>query len=467
MGFKTQKGFQFTGSDEGLKYVSGKRISFYISEQGIPASSQYSGTPGIVSTDIVLDLNATISSSYGGSGTTWSDISGNSNDGTLVNGVSYSSDNGGYFLFDGTNDVVTFSSYVQPAYTTSTSFTWFIWLYPFANTNAVVMGNRYPGLGFTKLTTNNFEYYSANFGGTITLNEWQNICITKNGTSFTYYKNGSSIATITSGITKNSNPFFIGGDTAASDEYSNIRISKLAVYTEALTASEVLQNYNATKSNYLGIITTNLVLHLDASNSSSYSGSGTTWTDLSSSSNNGTLTNGPTFDSGNGGSIVFDGTDDYVQCSSAIFNPNANFTISAWINLDATSGNFTIVSDRNNSGRLQLQYRNSNAGQGVYIIDNNIVDVGSFSNSAIVSTGTWYNITVTRSSNTYTLYIDGSSISTFTSTNVYDAGPSAIGINIYGSEKWDGKIAQVFAYSSALSASDVLANYNATKSNYV
>ena len=75
MGFKTQDGFQFTGSGVGLKYVSGKRISFYISEQGDPGSGTYTGTSGIVSTNIVLDLNATISSSYGGSGTTWTGVS--------------------------------------------------------------------------------------------------------------------------------------------------------------------------------------------------------------------------------------------------------------------------------------------------------------------------------------------------------------------------------------------------------
>ena len=113
MGFKTQDGFQFTGSGDGLKYVSGKRISFYISEQGDVGSGDagvYGGTSGIVSTNIVLDLNATNSSSYGGSGTTWSDISGNSNNGTLENGVSYSSTDGGYLIFDGSDDFVSFTA---------------------------------------------------------------------------------------------------------------------------------------------------------------------------------------------------------------------------------------------------------------------------------------------------------------------------------------------------------------------
>ena len=61
------------------------------------------------------------------------------------------------------------------------------------------------------------------------------------------------------------------------------------------------------------IVTDGLVLCLDAANKKSYSGSGTTWTDRSGNGNNGTLVNGPTFDSGNGGSIDFDGVDDNVN----------------------------------------------------------------------------------------------------------------------------------------------------------
>ena len=62
-------------------------------------------------------------------------------------------------------------------------------------------------------------------------------------------------------------------------------------------------------------ITDGLVLCLDAANRKSYPGSGTTWTDLSGRGNTGTLTNGPTYSSANGGSIVFDGTDDIVNTS--------------------------------------------------------------------------------------------------------------------------------------------------------
>jgi len=208
-------------------------------------------SPKIVTDNLVLCLDAGNTKSYPGTGTAWNDLSGNGNNGTLTNGPTFNSDKGGCFIFDGSNDHVSFSSYSQPAYSSSSSFTWSIWLYPLDTSDDVIMGSRGSDLDFTKLTTNNFEYYSANFGGAMTLNEWQNICITKNGTSFTYYKNGSSIATQTSNITKPSKPFFIAGDTTSvGAEYSNSRISVVAVYNTALTASEVEQNYNAHKGRF-------------------------------------------------------------------------------------------------------------------------------------------------------------------------------------------------------------------------
>ena len=81
------------------------------------------------------------------------------------------------------------------------------------------------------------------------------------------------------------------------------------------------------------IVRNGLVLYLDAANPKSYPGSGTTWKDLSGNGNNGTLVNGPTFNSANGGSIVFDGTNDYVITTN-LLNPttNPNESVFVWFN---------------------------------------------------------------------------------------------------------------------------------------
>ena len=82
------------------------------------------------------------------------------------------------------------------------------------------------------------------------------------------------------------------------------------------------------------IVTSGLVLNLDAANMKSYPRSGTTWRDLSGLGNNGTLTNGPTFNSQNGGSIVFDGVDDYASINNTIGNfGTSDFTINFFFKL--------------------------------------------------------------------------------------------------------------------------------------
>jgi hypothetical protein len=69
------------------------------------------------------------------------------------------------------------------------------------------------------------------------------------------------------------------------------------------------------------------LLYLDAGQSASYPGSGTTWTDLSGNGRNGTLTSGPAYTSADGGSIVFDGVNDYVQCSGSPTVTAATFLV--------------------------------------------------------------------------------------------------------------------------------------------
>ena len=195
-----------------------------------------------------------------------------------------------------------------------------------------------------------------------------------------------------------------------------------------------------------------------------YSGPTNTWKDLSVNGNDATL-NFSDFSSDNAGSLNFnDSNPDRGDTSSDMFDSNADFTISAWVNSDVFAGTnaYTIISDRNDTGSVQLRYKN---GTGVEIIDSYIVNVGSFSNSTL-STGIWYNITVTRSSNTYTLYLNGSSTSSFTSSNTYDRGPQSIGVSYNALEAWNGKIATVMTHSKALTASEVLQNYNALKKRY-
>jgi len=203
----------------------------------------------IVTNGLILALNAADKNSYPGSGTTWRDLSGNNYAGSLVNSPTFSSTNGGNITFNGTNQY-TSTTYSQPAYGTSTSFTWNVWVNPGAGaTTAPIVGNRGGSLVFTKLTRNAFEYYPLVIPTVLTAGVWQNACIVKNGTNFTYYLNNISAAVSSSSATQTSVPFFIGGDNTAA-EYFVGSVAITQVYDRALSVTEIAQNYNALKSRF-------------------------------------------------------------------------------------------------------------------------------------------------------------------------------------------------------------------------
>ena len=209
-----------------------------------------------------------------------------------------------------------------------------------------------------------------------------------------------------------------------------------------------------------GIVTDGLVLWLDASNKPSYPGSGTTWTDLSGNNNNGTLTNGPTFNSDNGGSMVFDGVNDYV--SNTMPNPGSvPITFDFWMN----SNTSTPVGLFDTAPYNPSVLRNYGAGNIEWWNSNPTVSLG-------VSALTWTNITIEFSfttNRTIKYYRNGNLITTATgSASSTFAWTSLIFGNINeGSAGWySGKISTIKIYNRALSAGEVLQNFNALKSRF-
>ena len=102
------------------------------------------------------------------------------------------------------------------------------------------------------------------------------------------------------------------------------------------------------------IITDGLVLYLDAGNTYSYTSGSTVWNDLSRSMLSGSLVNGPTFNTGSGGSIVFDGTNDYVLVNNLSITGNQSITVSAWINVISNINTDNVLIIYGNPG-TQLQ----------------------------------------------------------------------------------------------------------------
>jgi hypothetical protein len=223
------------------------------------------------------------------------------------------------------------------------------------------------------------------------------------------------------------------------------------------------------------VVENGLVLALDAGNSKSYPGSGTTWTDLSGNGNNGTLTNGPTFDGDNLGSIVFDGTDDRVVIPHNSSQNPTEITICSWVNqtdiLNLSGRNPNIIGKTGNSGyRVRINGGfNTNVGSIVFF------DRGSTNNittlDGLVFSGSWYFIVGTGSAAGLKIYLNGTlqasnttSFGGYTSTGDLAVGAASSGNDF--SEQFYGKISQTLLYNRELTAQEIQQNYNATKSRF-
>ena len=242
------------------------------------------------------------------------------------------------------------------------------------------------------------------------------------------------------------------------------------------------------------IVKSGLVLDLDAANARSYPGSGTTWRDVSGNDRNGTLVSGSAFSNANQGSIVFNITTSYVDMNNnanPLLSSTGNWTINCFVNepnysyVAAGTGTNTIITQRiaaANNGRMHC----STSGSRTLMFLGN---TGSFSSNTItgsipLNNNTTYMLTYSRTSATiYTMYVNGVLDTTFTDTgtrNILQCG------NIIGNSNNDGisynsfqplvlnayqnamsgSIYMIQIYNRALSASEILQNYNAQKSRF-
>jgi hypothetical protein len=216
-----------------------------------------------------------------------------------------------------------------------------------------------------------------------------------------------------------------------------------------------------------------LVLALDAANPKSYPGSGTAWTDLSGRGNTGTLTNGPTYNSANGGSIVFDGVDDYVQLSPQNIK-SVNFSVELWFYATkALTSTQMLYTSYNLPGGAQAQTFILNINTSGKLESSNGNGAGAYPSTTTLSTNTWYHVvaTYTSSSSTQNLYVNGNleasgvgAINNEASSNFIGGSP---GDNNTGTWWFGGRISAVKVYRTrALTAAEVSQNFNALRSRF-
>lgn len=229
------------------------------------------------------------------------------------------------------------------------------------------------------------------------------------------------------------------------------------------------------------IVTNELVLSLDAADRSSYVSGSNSWVDLTGNNNNGTLTNGPSFNSENGGAIVFDGVNDYVNITDSDTFNLSNLTVISWFYIQNFPGfsQYRIINHQESTFRawgLQMGrgdyvggYTSSDAI--LFCHSNNGVSALNLSSPVKLQIGTWYQGGFSNNGTTLKIYVNGQvSNSTTSLGNQYSTIASDICIGVTAGGKnaffWDGRIATAQIYNRALSDSEVLQNYNAQKSRF-
>jgi len=227
-------------------------------------------------------------------------------------------------------------------------------------------------------------------------------------------------------------------------------------------------NYNPS------IVTSGLALVLDAANTRSYPGSGTTWNDLSGNNNNFTLVNGPAFSSSR---IYFDGVDDYASSSYApVFT--GDFSISFWVNFTTYNTYQNIISSANNTGAAYgfwvefgttrgFVLASGTVGSGALILEDNVVNMQS------LATNAWHYVSITRSgNNTNNLKVYVNNVLIGQNTYTATIGVATQNLMIakysydYSSLLFKGYLANLVMQTSALTADQILQNYNALRGRF-
>lgn len=241
----------------------------------------------------------------------------------------------------------------------------------------------------------------------------------------------------------------------------------------------ILSNLRTKLYNGTNIVRDGLVLYLDAGVASSYSGSGTTWTDLSGNGYNGTLINGPTYSTNKGGTFNFDYTDDYVATTGMEnFSYTNGITVSFWHYNGGGTGFYRGVATNGTTtdrfGGFDFRYgredyfggANNGTNLNWRITSGGTVD----SRTIYANVNEWHNYVGTYDNTTINVYKDGILFDSKTHSSGgqldTESASTTIARSPGTSEYLDGSLSIVKIYNRALSATEITQNFNAQRARF-
>lgn len=453
--------------------------------------------PSIVTSGLVALLDASFTTSYSKGGTGWRDLSDTQSTATLINGVSYLTNNNGSLSYSSSS-----LQYAElPDLGNLSNFTVSCWFklstLPTTSGAAAVVANVYDlssklnfSIGLNRSPT------SANICGgffngtwrttdgfTPATGSWYSVDVTYNGSQIIQYLNGAEQSTLTYSGTAQSSGLGIRigrrwDSSPSSVDFINGEIPFVSIYNRALSSSEISSNYNAILPRYSdtsSIVTDGLFVELDASNYISG-----TWTDETGNGNNATI-NGATWVSTNGGIFDFDGVNDTISVphnSSLSLSTTTQKTVQIWVKFDSLGGSnqqIPVFGKLSSASGFDGYWGGLFSNGGVLRCVTNGASIQRTSNSTLtVTTDTWYLMTfisqITSTANTTKVYIneteyitDAHGSDTYSETNPFYLGFIGSGVS---SLYLNGKIGACYFYTKGLSVAEISQNYNATKSRY-
>ena len=435
-----------------------------------------SHAPQIVSDGLIIYLDANNTSSYAGTGSTWYDLSGNSRHASLISSPSYEGfGRGKYLSFDGSTNYATIPYTITDNLIT-VSFWYYSKIFSANSSLDALISNFTSGISGFDVRLNSSTPINLAIVidgsqslvniGTISNNTWYHIAFTYDGATIkTYLDAVFKSSTNVIGTRANGTQICIGTSAYDTNRKATCGVPQVMIYNRALSDTEILQNYNATKGRYIvneNIVRDGLILQFDAGNTRSYSGTGNTGYSISGVGVTASLINGTSFSNANGGSFVLDGSNDHIILNDFYLTQSGSsneYTIVASGKLNTiSSGVRQLISS--DSGGYDWSFGSSGTGYFIF--------TGAGSTSASTQDLNWHIFAAQWSSAGSKLYVDNSLL--INTTVAYDANinQTFIGKNptVGFGEYWNGNVGTVLIYNRILTAQELTQNYNALKNRY-
>lgn len=444
-------------------------------------------SPAVVSEGLVFYFDPINTRSYAGTGLTGFNLIDTSINGSFLNGPVYDTANKGSIYFDGVDDYIDFGS--STIFKLLDNFTLSAWVKSSVYGDRAILGNfgpstDYSGFNLNIQPSNKFAFLTGSAAtatylysnDTFLLNKWYHLtAVRQNGTNYLYV-NGVGQSSTNTQVVKysNQNFYFAKWYSNLTGFYHNGNIASAAFYNKALSSIEILQNYNATKKRFSpeeNIVKDGLVLNLDAGNNLSYAGTGLTSINIAGVGATGVLTNGVAFVANSGGTFVFDGTNDYIDCgndsSLSALGGTTNITASAWVYYTAYGGGgqpYSVITVKGSPWTWLMEnpsntftFRITAGGSDVNVVD-----------TSTHLLNTWYNVVGTYDGSNMRIYVNGVLKNTRAQAGILGTNSETAKIGTYQGTNYNltGRIANVSIYNRTLSSTEILQNYNALKGRY-